>query len=280
MINPAPALRFISVLIIGVLCSHCTFLPEQLQSAHQTHAPKKDPVSDIQNTQPEQINQLLLKLCLNLPNTHNNTDLIANCQTQLNTLTLNTEQTNQLKTWQQQLTVQQLQQPLKEFPPTPLTNTNALNNSANPNTQFKSNGLAVATISTEATLSYTDKNIDNDSLITLAQQYSRQSKWLQTQQLLNKLKLRNNLTSSQLKKIQTIKQMLTSALDIMDQHAEQLYQNKRITDAQAIWAQILQITPEQQDIRNKYQRAKTVLDNIKVLREKESSKTDTQLFKQ
>jgi hypothetical protein len=112
-----------------------------------------------------------------------------------------------------------------------------------------------------------EKPINSTQLLQLCQQNAQKGKWLHVRQQLIELKSQPNLGADSLRKIQLIERQLSNALEQMDARAELLYQDKKIIDAQKIWIEILQIAPEQQDIRNKHQRAQTVLDNIKALRQ-------------
>ena len=111
------------------------------------------------------------------------------------------------------------------------------------------------------------KIIATADLLQQCQQNAQRGKWQQVRQQLNQLRDREDLTPPSSKKIDTIELKLRHTLDQMESRAELLYQDKKIADAQRIWLEILQIDPDKQDIRNKYQRAQTVLENIEVLRQ-------------
>jgi hypothetical protein len=109
--------------------------------------------------------------------------------------------------------------------------------------------------------------IATPDLLLQCQQNAQRGKWVQVRQQLNQLHDRQDLTPATHKKIDAIELKLRQALEQMENRAERLYQDKKIADAQRIWLEILQIAPDKQGIRNKYQRAQTVLENIEVLRQ-------------
>lgn len=111
------------------------------------------------------------------------------------------------------------------------------------------------------------KPLATADLLQQCQQNVQRGKWSQVRQQLQQLRDQTDLTPATHKKINAIELKLRQALEQMENKAERLYQDKKIAEAQRIWLEILQIAPDNQDIRNKYQRAQTVLENIEVLRQ-------------
>lgn len=84
--------------------------------------------------------------------------------------------------------------------------------------------------------------------------------------VLQVLSQQSNVTPRQMKQIQQQTTHFNQKIHALDQYADQLYQQKFISEAQAIWSLLLKLTTNPQII-NKHDRSKKVLENLHELRQ-------------
>ncbi len=308
--KPLRHIRTCILLITGFFCSHCAVLPQALQNSPAPLAPNQQQIihrqqwlaqSDLSHAQWLLDQQYLLGIPSNIKpgkikqeqqNLYKQQErlaaqllihcqalsadaaplLLTQCHNLLSKLPLNKRLAPQL----QNLKKPRFTPPLPlvsntPAPSTPTPSSDITTGSSQENETTQSNNIITNTSASPSEIEPREKAINTGDLLLLCQQNAQKNKWSLVRLQLSALRGREDLSPNAVKKINFIERRLLNALEDMENRAEFLYQNKNIVDAQHIWLEILQITPDKQDIRNKYQRAQTVLDNIEILRQQPNS---------
>lgn len=91
---------------------------------------------------------------------------------------------------------------------------------------------------------------------------------------LEKIEKSPTFNKEQDKKYIEAKQFLSSQIEKLDQRADQLYSNERISQASSIWEYLLPLAEDGSAIQQKYQRSQRVLEKMQTLRENNKPKAD------
>ena len=105
-----------------------------------------------------------------------------------------------------------------------------------------------------------------DNILTSHQQAITSGDLLTAKVIHQTLLEQPQLSSKQLKRLQAQHVIFKQKVRILDQYADQLYQQKSVAEAQAIWSLLLKLN-ETPELLNKQLRAKKVLENLRELRQ-------------